>query len=133
MCPQEAFSAFGEMFFVAVTQGTTQRLKEHIDTVDPAYLASVNPAAYVAEVAAYFALTPIVIDVAQPTMSTREETVRAERFDIYSGRGRGDPYTRQTVTIHVPFKGDPAALRVPAHDPDHLSVPSLACRERAVL
>ncbi len=61
-----------------------------------------------------FAIQRLEVDVEHPTMSQREETVCAERYDIYSGRNAGELYTRQVVTIHVPFTGDPTVFHYQA-------------------
>jgi hypothetical protein len=115
MSSAESFSPFGDTFLIAVMQNITEQLKEEVDRADLTYGASVNPAEYAASLAAQFAISPLAVDVDQATMTPREETVRAERFDIYSGRQAGDLYTRQLVTVHVPFTGDPAVFRYQAN------------------
>ena len=114
MHPAETFSAFGDTFLIAVTRDITEQLKQQVARADLSYVASVNPTEYVAGLAEQFAISPLSVDVDHATMSPREETVRAERFDVYSGRHDGDSYTRQIVTVHVPFNGDPAVFRYQA-------------------
>src|ERR1017187_6234050 len=99
----ETFSAFGDTFLIAVTRDITEQLKQQVARADLSYVASVNPAEYVAGLADKFAISPLIVDVDHAAMSPREETARAERFDVYSGRQAGDLYTRQIVTVHVPF------------------------------
>jgi hypothetical protein len=111
---EESFSSFADELLVAATQNITQQLMQEIEGADPAYLANVNSEEYLAGLAAHFALSPIVVDVDHPTISSREETVRSEQFDIYSGRQAGDLHTRQIVTIHVAFTGDPEVFRYQA-------------------
>lgn len=111
MSSAESFSPFGDTFLIAVMQNITEQLKEEVDRADLTYVASVNPAEYVAGLAAQFAISPLAVDVDHATMNPREETVRVERFDFYSGRQAGDLHTRQIVTVHVPFTGDPAVFR----------------------
>ncbi len=110
----ETFSAFGDTFLIAVTRDITEQLKQQVAGADLSYVASVNPAEYVAGLAEQFAISPLIVDVDHAAMSPREETARVERFDVYSGRQAGDPYTRQIVTVHVPFTGDPAVFRYQA-------------------
>jgi len=110
----ESFSPFQDTFLIAATRQITEQLKEQVDRADLSYIASVNPTEYAESLAVQFAISPLIVDVEHAAMSPREETVRAEWFDIYSGRQAGDLHTRQIVTVHVPFTGDAAVFRYQA-------------------
>lgn len=114
MSSADSFSPFGDTFLTAVTRTVTEQLEQEVDRADLSCVASVNPAEYAAGLAAKFEISPLAVDVDRATMSPREETVRAERFDFYSGRQAGDLYTRQIVTVHTSFTGDPALFRCQA-------------------
>src|SRR5208282_3260959 len=107
----ESFSPFQDTFLIAATRQITERLKEQVDRADLSYVASVNPAEYIASLAVQYAISPLTVDVDHAAINPREETLRAEQFDVYSGRQAGNLYTRQIVTVHVPFTGDAVVFR----------------------
>jgi hypothetical protein len=103
----EAFSPFGEFFFSALAQSHQERLAQAVDQADISSGSEADLAGHAARLVAQFAITALVVDIENASRSERAEMATAERFDIYSGRNAGDSYTRQIVTIHVPFNGDP--------------------------
>ena len=105
----EAFSPFGEFFLNALTRGAEEQLAQAVVQLDTA--PGANLADHAARLAAQFALAPLEVDIQNASQSERSETATAERFDIYSGRNAGESNTRQILTIHVPFKGDPDLFR----------------------
>jgi len=110
----DSFSPFGEFFFIALAQSHRERLAQAVAKVDRAFDSEGDLADEAAGLAAQFAIAPLIVDVEKASRSERAEAATAERFDIYSGRNAGDSYTRQIVTIHVPFKGDPDLFRCQA-------------------
>jgi hypothetical protein len=102
----EAFSPFGEYYFSAFARNRQERLAQAVDQEDIASVSEPDVADNAARLAAQFAVAPLVVDVENASRSERAETATAERFDFYSGRNAGDSYTRQIVTIHVPYSGD---------------------------
>jgi len=111
MRSSEVFSPFGEFFLSALAGSVRERLAQavHHEGVDISGAANLSD--HAARLAAQFAIVPLVINVENASRSERAETATAERFDIYSGRNAGDSYTRQIVTIHVPFTGNPDLFR----------------------
>src|SRR5581483_9113275 len=110
MRSSEAFTPFGEFFFNTLTNGIQQRLAQAVNQMDSAAVEP-NLAEEASRLAAQFAIQPLALDIDNATQSERSETATAELFDIYSGRNAGDSYTRQVVTIHIPFRGDPDLFR----------------------
>ena len=109
--PHGSFPPFRENSFSAVAESLVHKMKEKIEGEDQSYLLNVNAAEYLAHIVAEFSIEPLTIDFDNPTVSAREETVRAERFDILRGINAGDSYNVHIVTYHLPFAGDPQILR----------------------
>jgi hypothetical protein len=107
----DPFVPFHDTHLVALTRDVAERLERHVANEDAAYLARANAPQYAATVAAQFALSTLDLDLEARSATQREEQAREARFNIYSGRGAGDLYTRQVITVHVPFCGDPALFR----------------------
>jgi hypothetical protein len=109
--PYGSFKPFGETSFHSVTELAYQKMTEKIESENQTYLLNVNAAEYLEHVVAEFIFEPPTIDFEGRTVSDREQTVRAEGFDIYRGLNAGDSYTTQIITYHVPFGGDQELLR----------------------
>jgi hypothetical protein len=109
MRSSEAFTPFGEYFFSALASSVQERLTQAVGQV--ATTPETNLADHTARLPAQFAIEPLDLDIENASRSERSETATAEQFDFYSGRNAGESYTRQVVTIHVPFTGEPDLFR----------------------
>jgi hypothetical protein len=109
--PYGSFKPFGETSFSSVIELLFREMKNKIETEDHTYLLNVNAAQYLEHVIAEFTFDPLTIDFDHPTVSTREQEVRAERSNIYSGVHAGESYSMQVLTYHIPFTGDQQLLR----------------------
>ena len=109
--PSGSFKAFRESPFSSFTDLLYQKMKNKIEAENQSYLLNVNAAEYLEHVVAEFNIELLNIGFDNPTATAREETVRADRFDIRRGINAGESYTIQVVTYHIPFTGDPQLLR----------------------
>lgn len=107
----DPFVPFHDTHLVALTRDVAERLERHVADQDAAYLARANAPEYAAAVAVQFALSTLDLDLEARSATQREEQAPEAQFNIYSGRNAGDLYTRQVITVHVPFRGDPALFR----------------------
>jgi len=109
--PHGSFSLFGEASFRESTELQLLRLKEKIRSEEADFLVNVNAVDYLGNVVAEFLVDPPNIDFDHARISSREETFRVERYNIYTNASSGDSCSRQVITYHLPFTGDPELLR----------------------
>ena len=107
----EPFTPFHETALVAVTRHATEQLKEYVNCTDPSTILNGDAEGYAAGLSTRFAVPLLELRIEDATSSMHEEQARERAFDIYSGRQAGDLYTQQLITVHVPYAGNPAALR----------------------
>src|ERR1700688_500115 len=109
--PIGSFSLFGEASFREFTELQLLRLKDKIRSEEADFLVNVNAVDYVDNVVAEFLIDPPNINVHTAKTSSREETFRVAPYDIYTNASPGDSCSRQVITYHLRFTGDPELLR----------------------
>jgi hypothetical protein len=107
----DPFVPFHDIHLLALIRDVTERLERHVASEDAAHLAGANPSEYSAAIASQFALSTLDLDLEARSATQREEQAREAQFNIYAGRSAGDVYTRQVITVHVPFRGDSSLFR----------------------
>ena len=92
--PYGSFSLFGEASFREFTELQLLRLKEKIRSEEADFLVNVNAVDYVENVVAEFLIDPPNIDFDHKKISSREETFRVERYNVYTNASPGDSCSR---------------------------------------
>lgn len=104
------FNIFAENSFIRVVEAQKQKIRERIDRESQNYILNVNEEEYLTHIVSEFEINPLTLEFNQRHITTREAAIPAEQF----GRGYavhpGRSYTKQVITYHIPFSGDPALL-----------------------
>ena len=109
--PYGSFSLFGESSFREFTELQLFRLNQKIRSEDADFLVNVSAVDYLENLVTEFRIDPPNIDFDHAMISSREETFAVERYNIYTNASPGDSCSRQVITYHLPFTGDPELLR----------------------